>query len=165
MKQKWTAFFAALGITSAQSSADGIFMKEEDVDKMNTLFSENTDLKAAVQSEKDLRIAAEDALNAATEKHSNELTAKDAEISKLNEDHTAAINAATERETALQTEIDKLKGTGSASSSSKPDPIAGGKAKMTANQRAAEKNAAALRGEDPCDEEEEEEIEEGAGEE
>ena len=155
MKDKWKAFFASLGIGKVESSADGIFMKEEDVDKIHAVHTANETLKAELKAEKDSRVA--------------DSTAKDATIATLTEEKTtlsAEISTLTSENTRLTTELAASSAGETVIAKPVADPIinnATGKVKKSANQIAADKNAAALRGETvSVTDEEAEEDEEGA---
>lgn len=138
MKDKWKAFFAALGIGKVESSADGIFMKEEDVDKMHAVHTANETLKAELQAEKDSRAADSTAKDATIATLTEEKTTLSAEISTLTSENTrltTELSAATAGETVLTKPV------------ADPAITATGKAKKSANEIAADRNAAALRGE------------------
>jgi len=145
MKEKWTKLFAFLGKTKVESTADGIFMTEEEVDFIESMRVENETLAAAVQSEKDARIKAEQnaqaAANALTEKETelnSKITAMQGTIDSLNADIVSK-----------NTEIDELKA-GETSASGKPDPDPSGNGKKAKSKWDIlyAKSAAGLRGED-----------------
>lgn len=150
MKDKWKKLFVYLGIGKVESSADGIFMREEDIDKLNSVHEQNETLRAEAQAAKDTHAAA--------------LAAKDTEIASLQSQITTLTAQRDGLKTANQTLTDenaalKAGETKPAGRTADPDLRDDGKKKSNAKSKRSEIDAAILRGEevaDPGDEEEEE---------
>lgn len=142
MKNKWIKLFAFLGITDVQSSADGVFMKEEDIDKFakmeedfNSMKSENEELKGKVSG---IDASIQEAVSAATKPLTDEIES----LKDTNEQLSASLES-TQRELATALGKETV-------ATGKKDPeinSSSTKKKQTPNERAAELNAAALRGE------------------
>lgn len=168
MKKKWQSLFSYLEKTTCETTPDGVFMKESEVDKISTLHVEHqqltSDLEAANAGN---QTAIDTAVTAATTPLTESITKKDEEITTLK----ASIETLkTEKKTAedallvSEKKVSKLEGKStSAKDKTDPDP-SGKKAKLSGNMRAASNNANALfpelMGKDPGDDEEEDETEE-----
>lgn len=161
MKPKWTNLFAFLGKQKVESTADGVFMLESEIDKMEEVRLENESLQAALQSEKDLRIAAEQNLQSKVEEA---VAVKQTEIDALVEEKNnfkSEIDSLKNDVSAKQTEIDSLKA-GETTLEKKPDPALtqGNAAPKSKWDKIYAKSAAALRGDNSVvDEDEDEEFE------
>jgi len=167
MKQKWVKLFAFLGITTPNTTAEGVFMTEAEVDKAAALQAENETLKTEMEQLKADKKTADDAL--ATAKTANEKAITDAveaAVKPLNtqiETLTADKKTAEDKLVVADTKIAKLEGRPAPTAKGgDPDPTGKNNKKMSANEKAALKNAKALFGGGPEDEEEEEEGGEGA---
>ena len=163
MKEKWNKLATFLGLTAFVTSADGIFMSEENIDRMEAVRVENERLLGEASTVEATHIEAIQTLNNAHATEVNSLTTN-AEI--LNAD---IVRLTTELETAnanLQAaNISLAKFTGG------PAPIKGvgadpdnevSKKKLSAREHQLEKTAAEFRGEkytgDTTEEEEDEVV-------
>lgn len=160
MKPRWAKLFAFLGIATAsvETSATGIFLKEEDVDKMSSVHDKNVELEATIatltaerdKAKTDLEASEATALEASTEKDNkivqltDGLKVANAKIAKLDGSETGATAGTAEKKLTAD----------------------GKKKKMTQREVSLEKAAASMRGEkyvEPnADDIEDEEDEDGS---
>lgn len=96
IKEKWNSLMSSLGISKLESSADGVFMKEEDVDKMAALHAENETLKADALATKQT--------NTELVTANTNLAAQNADLQKQIETLTAENQALTEKVATLESQ-------------------------------------------------------------
>lgn len=154
MKEKWNKLAAFLGLTAFVMSADGAFMSEGDIDKMEAIRANNEALEASIAT---LQKEKEDYLVANVEA----VSIKDAEITRLTAENSRVTN---ELDTA-NASIAKLNGTPTIAAGAKSDPdLNASKKKLSTREKELEMVAAEFRGETYIEqiegEEEVEEIEE-----
>ncbi len=149
MKEKWVKLAAFLGLAAFVSSADGVFMKEEDIDKMEAVRVKNEELEASIAT---LKKEKEDSDSLSV----TQLSAKDDEIVRVS---TERDSIKKELETASAT-VAKLSGTSTEAKGKKADPdMSASKKKLTAREREFEAIAAEFRGETYSEVAEEDEYE------
>src|ERR1041385_1020159 len=108
IKEKWQKLMAFLGISKVESSAEGIFVKEEDMDKFATM---HTNLETAVEANK---VAIKN-----SEKLTADLAAANEQINALNAEKATLTTKITELEktpAAAATVVEKKDDTQSSSS-------------------------------------------------
>lgn len=154
MKDKWKALFAFLGISNIETSADGVFMKEEDVDKFSKMESDFNSLKSENESLKnensDLKSSIEAKEQELNQKNQTTINEKDAEISALTASVGDLKTALDKKENELAIALGKETKAGD-----KNDPsLISAKKKLSKNELAAAKNAAALFGNEFSEDEE-----------
>jgi chromosome segregation ATPase len=106
MKSKWQSLMTFLNISTVDSSADGIFLKEESVDKMAALHTENEKLKTdldTAQKAGDAATKQQNDLQAANDKLTADLATANASIKTL-QDQVATLSA---KPSATPTKVEK----------------------------------------------------------
>lgn len=166
MKKKWQSLFSYLEKTTCETTPEGVFMKEGEIDKIAALHVEHQQLTSDLETAKaDNQTAIDSAVTTATKPLSDSITAKDAEIVTLTTNETTLKTDLKTAQDALVSSEKKLaKATGTSTkpaAKGDPDP-SGKKTKLTGNMKSAQNNAAALFPDvfgKPAEEDEEEEDE------
>lgn len=164
MKEKWNKLATFLGLTAFVMSADGIFMSEENVDKMEAVRVKNEELTASIATLNAEHATALETITAENDSNIALLATANTSVETLTADNTR-LTAELGR---ANVELVRLNGGPTLTAGAVADPIVNedGKRKLTQREHALERSAAEMRGEkytgDATVDPEEEEEEEGA---